>query len=151
MDNPRATKLTRYHLVSRQRTGHTAPFSASRKFVSDLASSLLHNDHPPLRGQLGCENRDDSKRCHGRTRMALPIEPPAPRPCSAAACRTRSHLAGLSDRCCAAYSPLQRIYSLYGVLYPENCPFVNSLSALFLDGNLLRRYNKQVRRRFFEK
>ena len=100
---------------------------------------------------FGYENNDDSKRCYGRARMALPIEPPAPRPCSAAACRTRSHLAGFSDRCYAAYSPLHRIYSLYGVLYPGNRPFVNSLSALFLDGNLHGEYNKKDRRRFCEK
>ena len=104
--------------------------------ASDLVSSLPHNGHPPLRGQLGCENRDDSKRCHGRTRMALPIEPPAPRPCSAAAHRARSHLAGLSDRglpptllftafihCIWYYTPqtalLSTVFSLTG--YPFRC------------------------------
>ena len=78
--DPRATKLTRYHLDSQ-----------IQKLV-EIATpvcALVRNDTAFFSA---------STRFNGRTRDPLPIEDPAPGPCSAIPLRTRSHLPGLSDR-----------------------------------------------------
>jgi len=126
-DNPRATKLTRYHLVSRQRTSHTAPFPASRKSRQWLGISSSPQRPSAFAGaRFRVKDKTTFNAVTGVPGKCLPIDIPAPRPCSAAAFRAHSHLAGLSDRRVTAYSPLHRIYSLYSVLYPAKRPFVNS-------------------------
>ena len=77
--------MTRYHLVSRQRTSHTAPFPASRKFRQWLGISSSPQRPSAFAGPQSFGKRtDDSSRNNGRTRECLLIDTPAPRPCSAA-------------------------------------------------------------------
>ena len=76
--------MTWYHLVSRQRTGYTAPFPASRKFRQWPGISSSPQRPSAFAGpHKGTKNTDDSRRFNGRTRGCLPIDTPAPRPCSA--------------------------------------------------------------------
>ena len=73
-----------YHLVFRQRTSHTAPFSAGRKFHQGLGiSSSPQKPSAFAEATLGNEEKTTYWRFNGRTRDCLNIDSPTPRPCSA--------------------------------------------------------------------
>ena len=79
-------KFTRYHLASRQRASHTAPFPASRKFRQWPGISSSPQSPSAFAGApfLGRRIKTTLRRNNGRTRELLPIEAPAPGPCSSA-------------------------------------------------------------------
>ena len=117
--------MTRYHLDSRQRTSHTATFPASRKFRQWLGISSSPQRPSAFAGpHWELKIKDDSKRCHGRTRNRLPIDGSAPRPCSAAfTVPTHTFLGSLTGYLSLLFSSLP--LKILALLYPPLRTFVN--------------------------
>ena len=135
--------LTRYHLVSRQRASHIAPFPASRKFRRWLGISSSPQRPSAFAGApFGNHRLDDSLRFNGRTRVCLPIDTPAPRPCSAIFFRAHFHHTGLSDRLMFAYSSLHSLLSTIPPIIVTNaaiCQCQITFPSLSATGRPLRR------------
>ena len=124
LENSKGVKFTRYHLDSRQRTSHTAPFPAGRKFRQWLGISSSPQRPSTFAGaQFGVEDLTTLNAVTGVSRDRLIIHRSGSKAMFRRFHPAHSHQTGLSEGFRGVLSSSQLFSRLYGGIIPRKDMF----------------------------